>query len=166
MHLLHESVVYCLQVFDALFSIVRTKGEAQKAAIELSMEVLTTLEEALKTVPKEPPFFGGASIGYVDIILSPFAVWYGALETVGEFNFPFEEKFPCLHAWLKATYEGKTNGKRVKRALDNSADVVTGVFNIVMRMKRNDVPWETVEKYLKDVRQLLTATESSWGWTR
>jgi hypothetical protein len=98
-----------------------------------------------------------------------FIRWFGSSESRAACNWETRyhgrKNWINLHAWLKATYDGKTNGKRVKRSLDKQADIVVGIFNIVMRMKRNDIPWETVEKYLNDVRQLITVKDASWGWT-
>lgn len=112
-----------------MIAIVQTKGEEQKAAIETAMECLTTLEGAFKTVPKEPPFFGGATVGYVDIILGPVASWFPAFEAVGDFKIPFQEKFPCLHAWLKAFQESS-----VGACLPDSHKVTEFVVQVLRKM--------------------------------
>ena len=104
-----------------------------------------------------------------DYAATIFIRWFGSSETRAacrwETGYHGRNDWANLHTWLKATYDGKTNGKRVGRSLDKKADVVVGIFNIVMMMKRNDIPWETVDRYLKDVRQLITVEDSSWGWT-
>ena len=68
------------------------------------MNSLETLEDALGKVSEESglQFFGGEKMGFVDVMFAPFFCWYSAIEAVGGFKFGFEEKYPRLHAWLKA----------------------------------------------------------------
>ena len=68
------------------------------------MECLETFEDALQKVSEESglPFFGGEKMGFVDVMFAPFFCWFPVIESVGGFKFCFEEKYPRLHAWLKA----------------------------------------------------------------
>ena len=68
------------------------------------MECLETFEDALQKVSEESglPFFGGEKMGFVDVMFAPFFCWFPVIESVGGFKFCFEEKYPSLHAWLKA----------------------------------------------------------------
>lgn len=65
------------------------------------MEFLTRLEEAFDSVA-QGPFFGGESVGMVDVVLAPLLAWFPAHENIGNFQFQFEEKFPRIHAWISA----------------------------------------------------------------
>lgn len=115
------------KVSDALIAVLKTKGEAQKAAVEVAMECFTTLEGALQTVPKEPPFFGGATIGYADIIWGSLAAWYSAFEAVGNFTIPYD-KFPRFHAWVKALKESS-----IGTSLPDSEEVKEFVVNVLRK---------------------------------
>lgn len=90
------------KLLEGLFGIFRKKGEELKVAIDSAVECLATLEEALGSLGKEPPFFGGATVGYVDIIMGPLVAWFPAMEALGGFKIPFTDRFPLLHAWVEA----------------------------------------------------------------
>ena len=90
------------QVFEGLFAAAKSQGDAKKAGIENLMASLETLDEALGKVSGGLPFFGGEKMGFADVIFAPFFCCYPAIEAVGGFKFGFEEKYPRLHAWLKA----------------------------------------------------------------
>lgn len=92
------------KLYSASRAVIQTKGETQKAAVEETMECLSTLEGVLGTVPKEPPFFGGDHLGMVDVVMGPLVPWFPAHEMIGDFKYQFEDKFPRLHAWLQAMH--------------------------------------------------------------
>ena len=95
---------WLLQIFEGLFGIVtaQCEEEAKQAAIKNAVACFETLDEALGKVSGGSPFFGGEKMGFADVIFAPFFCCYPAIETVGGFKFGFEEKYPRLHAWLKA----------------------------------------------------------------
>lgn len=70
-----------------------------------------------------------------------------------------------LLAWLKATYEENSHGRRPSRSVVKKASEVVGIFNLVARMKSDNVPWHEIEPYLEDVRQIMTYSDPLWGWT-
>jgi len=92
--------VQCLlPVFKAFW--VEEK-EREKAAEEAS-EILKFLEEELK----EKRFFGGESIGMVDIVASVIAFWLGVFEEASGVKLLTTEKFPKLCNW---SHEFVSNG--------------------------------------------------------
>lgn len=93
------------KIVDILYhSIFKLTGDERKASLNEAKENFAVLEEAIGTVPKEPPFFGGAKPGYVDVVLGPFLAWEEAFEAAGNFKLEFE-KLPRLAAWKKAMLE-------------------------------------------------------------
>ncbi|KAI5057879.1 hypothetical protein GOP47_0027894 [Adiantum capillus-veneris] len=70
------------------------------------IEVLKTLDGALRDVFGGGPFFGGQSIGFVDIALAPFLCWFEAYElALGEFKVWEAAKCPHLSKWAEAVWE-------------------------------------------------------------
>lgn len=67
--------------------------------MEEACEQLKTLENELK----DKKFFGGESIGIVDIAANFIAYWTAAIEEASGSKEKFftEEKFPKLHQWSK-----------------------------------------------------------------
>ena len=71
------------QVYESGSRIWRSKGDAQKAAKKDFIDCLKLLEVELG----EKPYFGGYSLGFVDVALIPFACsWFYTYETFGNFN--------------------------------------------------------------------------------
>ena len=64
-------------------------------AIEEASELLKFVEEELK----EKRFFGGESIGMVDIVANIIAFWQGIFEEVSGVELLTKEKFPKLTNW-------------------------------------------------------------------
>jgi len=79
-------------VFKALW--LGEEKEREKA-IEEVPEVLKFVEEELK----EKRFFGGESIGMVDIVANIIAFWQGIFEEVSGVELLTKEKFPKLTNW-------------------------------------------------------------------
>ncbi|KAL6009650.1 hypothetical protein ACLOJK_000079 [Asimina triloba] len=73
-----------------------TKGKEQEKLIEESFENLKTLETALKG-----KFFGGASIGLVDIAACFIGAWVAALQEVVGIILLDGEKLPALFKWTE-----------------------------------------------------------------
>ncbi|KAL5825872.1 hypothetical protein ACOSQ3_021935 [Xanthoceras sorbifolium] len=72
-----------------------SKGEDQEAAKKELIEYLKTMEEELG----EKHFFGGDTIGFVDVALVPITSWFYTFETYG--NFSIEAECPKIIAWAK-----------------------------------------------------------------
>ncbi|XXG50628.1 hypothetical protein AAC387_Pa02g4599 [Persea americana] len=75
----------------------RSEGEEQKKAVEESVEVLKILEEELKG----REFFGGESVGFVDLVVGWIPHWVPVLEEVGGFKLLDAHIFPSLQAWCE-----------------------------------------------------------------
>nr|AGH14251.1 glutathione S-transferase [Musa acuminata AAA Group] len=81
----------------ALWMSCWTEGETQQNFMEQAKECLHLLEEELKG----KKFFGGDSIGMVDIAASFIAHWLGVLEEVAGISLLDEEKYPNLCKWTE-----------------------------------------------------------------
>ena len=123
-----------LQLFDAVIRVVKTQGEAQKAAMEDAMACFETLDEALGKVSGGGgglgPFFGGQEMGLVDIMFCPLVCWYPAIEaSAGGVKFPFHEKYPRLHAWLHAFNQSPV----VAPVLPNPEKITDFAINVIRK---------------------------------
>ncbi|KAI3871549.1 hypothetical protein MKW92_022497 [Papaver armeniacum] len=76
-----------------------TGAEQEKAQNEIS-EMLKTFEE--KGGLGEKKFFGGDTIGLVDLAIAPIAYWLGAIEEVVGVKIFEADKFPKLHEWSES----------------------------------------------------------------
>ncbi|MCL7051093.1 hypothetical protein MKW94_007537 [Papaver nudicaule] len=75
-----------------------TGAEQEKAKNEIS-EILKTIEE--KGGLGEKKFFGGDTVGLVDLAIAPIAYWLGAIEEAGV-KILEAHKFPRFHEWTEA----------------------------------------------------------------
>ncbi|KAJ4777307.1 Glutathione S-transferase [Rhynchospora pubera] len=75
--------------------------EAITEKIADTCAALQTLEGAFKNYSAGKEFFGGDSIGYLDIILGPFTVWIRIVETIYGTKLLDEAKVPLLVEWEK-----------------------------------------------------------------
>ncbi|KAJ0977614.1 hypothetical protein J5N97_013088 [Dioscorea zingiberensis] len=77
-------------------------GETREAKIDASREamaVLQPLEEAFEKQSKGKHFFGGETIGFLDIALGSYLVWIKAGEKIT--GLEFFDKLPNLSAWAE-----------------------------------------------------------------
>ncbi|KAK3184823.1 hypothetical protein Dsin_032109 [Dipteronia sinensis] len=75
------------------------KGEDQEVAKKELIELLKTMEGELG----DKHFFGGDTIGFLDVTLVPFTSWFYTYETWG--NFSIEAECPKLIEWAKRCLE-------------------------------------------------------------
>ncbi|KAL4284100.1 hypothetical protein GQ457_16G009940 [Hibiscus cannabinus] len=73
-------------------------GKEQEQAIEELTEQLKLLENELKG----KPYFAGEAIGYLDIVVANFLVfWFRNLQEALGINMFTQEKFPIIFEWIK-----------------------------------------------------------------
>lgn len=76
-------------------------GEERAEGRRQSFAAAEILEGALKECSKGRPFFGGDSVGYVDIVLGGFVPWVRVIDrSTGSKQFD-AAKTPLLAAWLE-----------------------------------------------------------------
>ena len=73
----------------------KAQGEEKQKAIESAQESLAFLEKEIKG----KKYFGGESIGYLDLAIGWIPLWIAVMEEVGEMKLLETEKFPFLHKW-------------------------------------------------------------------
>ncbi|GAB4849259.1 Glutathione S-transferase U1 [Ancistrocladus abbreviatus] len=102
--------------------IWRRKGEEQEEAKKEFIDCLKLLEEQLG----DKPYFGGDTLGYVDVALIPFYSWFPAYESSG--NFKIEESCPKIVAWAKRCMQ--------KDSVSKSLAKPEKVNELVLQMKK------------------------------
>ncbi|KAL6180016.1 hypothetical protein ACLB2K_046685 [Fragaria x ananassa] len=85
----------------AVMSAFSEKGEEKEKAAKEARENLKILESGLK----EKHFFGGESIGFVDIAAGWIGVWARMVEKIAEVNLIDTETTPLLDAWFRRVLE-------------------------------------------------------------
>jgi glutathione S-transferase len=93
------------KIYEAGRRIIMSKGEAQEEAKRELVESLMLIEGALKEFSGGKTYFGGETLGFLDIAFIPLTGWFYTYETLGKFKIPLEDKCPCLKAWMKACME-------------------------------------------------------------
>ena len=86
-----------MQLWPAAKKVVVTKGEEQKGVIDEIQQQMKILEGELK----EKKFFGGESLGFLDIAANIIIWLVVAQEALGMDQILNEEKLPVLHGWLR-----------------------------------------------------------------
>ena len=91
-----------MQLFASASQVGRAKTEEEKAeALKQTFAAVETLEAAFKECSQGKPFFGGDSVGYLDIVLGPIV----PLAYVGEVRFGIKlfdgTRSPLLEAWVE-----------------------------------------------------------------
>jgi glutathione S-transferase len=89
------SFYFFCQCLPATFKACWGEEKEREKAMEETHEVHKFLEEELK----EKRFFGGESIGMVDIIANTIAFWHEVFEEASGVKLFMREKFPKLTNW-------------------------------------------------------------------
>eukprot|EP01018_Ginkgo_biloba_P019456 Gb_16567 [translate_table: standard] len=93
------------KICETAVTIVKTTGETQEEAKREFIESLVLLEGVLREICGGKAYFGGERIGFVDIVFIPLVCWFHAVEVLGGFKIPLEEKCPSIDAWVKRCME-------------------------------------------------------------
>ncbi len=91
-----------MQLLKSWLQASMCKTEQEKAAaMKETFAAVANLEAAFKECSKGKPFFGGDTVGYVDVVLGGFVAWVHAIEEVFGLNQFDAAKTPLLAAWLE-----------------------------------------------------------------
>ena len=91
-----------MQFVPAWVATFRGKTEEEKAeGMKQLLAAVETLEGALKDCSKGKPFFGGDTVGIVDVALGGLISWVKATEVLAGSKIFDEEKAPLLAAWAQ-----------------------------------------------------------------
>ncbi|XVF41529.1 hypothetical protein PTKIN_Ptkin01aG0286600 [Pterospermum kingtungense] len=110
------------KIYDSGRRIIWMEKEEQEEAKEELMQTLKTLEGELG----DKLYFGGESMGYVDVALVPYTSWFYTYETCG--NFSIEEGCPKLITWAKRCKENESVSKALIGPLE--------VYSFVLQLKK------------------------------
>jgi glutathione S-transferase len=92
----------CLQFFPALAGIVQMPTEHERAQkMKETLSAIGPLEEAFAICSKGKAFFGGDSIGYLDIALGSLLIWIEAIGRMCSLEIISSSKTPLLSAWAE-----------------------------------------------------------------
>ncbi|XP_077214207.1 glutathione transferase GST 23-like [Tasmannia lanceolata] len=81
----------------AIFGAFSKLGEEQEKFVKEAKENLRTLEEGLKG----KKFFGGETIGFVDVVVGWIAHWVPIIEEIIGIKIVEEESLPLINQWFK-----------------------------------------------------------------
>ncbi|XP_073029134.1 glutathione transferase GST 23-like [Primulina eburnea] len=84
------------KVFPALKGLLFSEGEIQEERLKLAMDVLQKMEEILRG----NTFFGGETIGYLDLVLGFISYVLPVWEEIACFKILDPSKYPSLIAWI------------------------------------------------------------------
>ncbi|XP_050373162.1 probable glutathione S-transferase [Argentina anserina] len=99
-----------------------TKGDEQEAAKKGFLDCIELLEGELG----EKPYFGGETLGFVDVALIPFYSWLSVYENFG--NFSIEVERPEFVAWGKRCLQ--------KESVSESLPDQQKLYDFVLQFKK------------------------------
>ncbi|XP_031488537.1 glutathione S-transferase U17-like [Nymphaea colorata] len=89
------------KLFPPFRAILTTEGEEQKAKVGQVVAALEMLEEGFGKCNKGGKFFGGQTIGLVDLILGSLVSWMTVMDGLAETQLLDPNKIPRLAAWAE-----------------------------------------------------------------
>ncbi|XP_050367878.1 probable glutathione S-transferase isoform X3 [Argentina anserina] len=109
------------KIYDIGRKIWTTKGEEVEAATKEFIDCIKLLEAELG----DKPFYGGETLGFVDVALVPIYSWFYVYEKFG--NFSVERECPKLFACVKRCFE--------KESVSKSLPDQDKVYSLVMEIR-------------------------------
>lgn len=88
------------KLLEASFNGLASEGAAQEEAVSVAIEALEKMEGELGK--RGGRFFGGESIGYLDIAVGWIAYWLPVIEEVGQMRILDPHKFPLVSSWAES----------------------------------------------------------------
>lgn len=91
-----------LQLLASWLQSVKSKTEEAKAeAFKQTLIAVENMEKAFQECSKGKPFFGGDSVGYLDVTLGGLVAWLHAAEKLYGVRLFDATRSPLLEAWLE-----------------------------------------------------------------
>ncbi|KAF2288062.1 hypothetical protein P3X46_008115 [Hevea brasiliensis] len=118
---------------EAVRRTITTQGEQQQQDVKKATEALEILEGELKIKGKR--FFGGETLGIVDIMLGWISIWLGVIEEFAGVQVIDPENFPVIEKWKRDFLQVPA----VKESLPQR-DLLVGYFENFRRFKLASVP--------------------------
>eukprot|EP01018_Ginkgo_biloba_P016498 Gb_25700 [translate_table: standard] len=85
--------------------LMKRFGKEHETARKEVIEQFITLEEGMRAIGSEGPFFLGTGISLADLALAPLVPWMASFEALGDLKFPDADKCSRMHQWLAAMRE-------------------------------------------------------------
>ncbi|KAL6989916.1 glutathione transferase [Sarracenia purpurea var. burkii] len=91
------------KVLNSAWIAMCTHGDEKDKALKSVMEALDNIEGELKR--NENKYFGGESIGYLDLALGWISYWLPVWEEVGSMKIVDPTRFPAISTWMNNILE-------------------------------------------------------------
>lgn len=85
--------------------LMKRFGEDHATARKEVVEHFLTLENGMKAIGSDGPFFLGEKMSLVDVVLAPLVTWFSCFEALGELKFPGPEQCGRIYKWLATMRE-------------------------------------------------------------
>lgn len=127
-----------MQLGPAVGAVFASSGEVQKAAVYQVHENLALIERELREgFFKGRKFFGGESIGLLDIVLGCGSYWLAVFdEVMTDVKLVDPEALPLFHAWLRE-FEALDEVKETIPAVDKLLEYAKAVRQMLLGMSNN-----------------------------
>ncbi|KAJ3676558.1 hypothetical protein LUZ60_003970 [Juncus effusus] len=152
----------------AVGAVFATSGEVQKASVDQVHENLGLIERELREgFFKGRKFFGGDSIGLLDIVLGCGSYWLAVFEEVMTgVKLVDADSFPLFHTWLRE-FESRDEVKETIPAVDKLLDYARAVRQMLLGLNQsNNV--DSADTAAADTTNVVAATvvtnnDITWG---
>ena len=92
-----------MQLFDTMYTVTKTDGEAQEKAVKELLEKLEVLEDGIKEFfPDGNPCIDSDNVGLLDLVIVSLFGPYKIQEEVLGIKIIDPEKTPLIFSWLTA----------------------------------------------------------------